>query len=748
MGDVSISQELEQQRQSKLGRKGQEVSVSVEEYMRSWLELDTLKKELADCRLVLSTLTDRQPLIEDMISMISKARNSRGYRFGNLLWMVRKKPLSLIGTTLWWAIGGYRHRGIGLTQALSAPDPLEAILDVFGTLRRESSQNPISIRPGDWEQGHVIFFGERPFFGDAEEERGSQLANALAQQFYRVTYVALRECAPRGFSSKTGECPKLPRVQELLLGQTTPASLLALSRGNSIWIFERPNRRLLPYLHLAKKCRIRTILDLTDNWENHLPPQGGYSHNILKEFVQLCDAHAGASQPLVETLRQLGAKNPMVLPDAADDAVFDPYLQFQKPADFPVGYSKYFLCHTPPFPEWIAWAPIRLAAEHNPDSAFLVLSGRLPNAPSRSNLKFLGPKADDERKRFLACCDAVLAPFAESVPSHARIPSAIFEYLFMNKPLLCNRVEEMEGFPNVYSVSSDEAFSQLCANPPPVRQDTSEFVSRNSWHHRVDRLLQRPHPQRKFSFIILQHNNRPVIGRCLSTLLYHTEAIDAEVIVVDNASEDGGDDYVEKRFPEVKLIRNPTNGCSVGRNLGVAHSSGDLLVFLDSDTWFTSCGFVFEAAHLLCENPLIGALGWSAGWFDLSLEVLGGPIVDYLPMRGASLESDRFGFRSDIAFLSTCGMFVPRSVWSCLDGFDEFYDPTCFEDTDLSFQVLREGFFIAFRDLSGICHQPHQTTKAGEENETYRALFKRNSDYFRKKWSAYPHFFRQLPALG
>ena len=748
MRNVSISQELEQQRQSKLCRNGQEAGVPVEEDMRSWLELDALKKELADCRLVLSSLTDRQPMIEDMISMISKVRNSRGYRFGNLLWMVRKNPLSLIGTTLRWAMGGYRRSGVGLTQALGAPDPLAAVLDAFETLRRESSQNPISIRPGDWEQGHVVLFGERPFFGDTGEERGSQLANALAQQFYRVTYVALSEGGPRGFSSNTRFSLELPRVEELFLEQTTPASLLTRSRGSSIWIFQRPNHSLLPYLHFAKKCGIRTIFDLTDDWENDPSTREGSSLDILKEFVHLCDAHAGASRSLAETLRQLGARNPMILLDAADDAVFDPYLQFQKPADFPVGYSKYFICHIAPNPEWMAWAPIRLAAERNPDSAFLVLSSRLPDAPTRSNLKFLGHKADDERKRFLAYCDAVLVPFAEPFRFNARIPSAVFEYLFMNKPLFCNRVEEMEGFPNVYPVSSDEAFSELCANPPLIRQDTSEFVSRNSWHHRVDRFLQRPRPCRKFSFIILQHNNKPVIRRCLSTLLYHTGGIDREVIVVDNASSDGGDVHIEKCFPEVKLIRNPTNGCSVGRNLGVAHSSGDLLVFLDSDTWFTSCGFVFEADYFLTENPVIGALGWSAGWFDLSLDVLGGPTVDYLPMRGASLETDRFGFRTDIAFLSTCGMFVPRSAWSCLDGFDEFYDPTCFEDTDLSFQVLREGFSIAFRDLSGICHQPHQTTKAGEKGEAYMALFKRNSDYFRKKWSAYPHFFRELPASG
>lgn len=67
-------------------------------------------------------------------------------------------------------------------------------------------------------------------------------------------------------------------------------------------------------------------------------------------------------------------------------------------------------------------------------------------------------------------------------------------------------------------------------------------------------------------------------------------------------------------------------------------------------------------------------------------------------------------------------------------GFDTAYDPTCFEDTDISLQIKQLGLDICYRDLTGIRHQPHQTTNASASSDSYANLFKRNADYFREKW--------------
>jgi GT2 family glycosyltransferase len=59
---------------------------------------------------------------------------------------------------------------------------------------------------------------------------------------------------------------------------------------------------------------------------------------------------------------------------------------------------------------------------------------------------------------------------------------------------------------------------------------------------------------------------------------------DLETIVVDNASADGTADLVADRFPEVRLVRSPTNlGFAGGTNLAARHASGDFLLLLNPD---------------------------------------------------------------------------------------------------------------------------------------------------------------------
>jgi len=110
-------------------------------------------------------------------------------------------------------------------------------------------------------------------------------------------------------------------------------------------------------------------------------------------------------------------------------------------------------------------------------------------------------------------------------------------------------------------------------------------------------------------------------------------------------------------------------------------------------------------------------------------------------MRGMNAAALAKGYREDIGFLGTSGMFMRRDLFDRIEGFDTFYDPTCFEDTDICFQIKKAGYKVVLRDLAGIRHQPHQTTGASEGSDRYRKLFNRNAEYFRRKWSDRPEFF-------
>ena len=85
------------------------------------------------------------------------------------------------------------------------------------------------------------------------------------------------------------------------------------------------------------------------------------------------------------------------------------------------------------------------------------------------------------------------------------------------------------------------------------------------------------------SAIVVNWNGQAYLPACLDALLGQ-EPPPAEVIVVDNHSDDGSRELVLSRYPNVRLIDTGRNaGPCHARNVGVAAATGDLCLLLDND---------------------------------------------------------------------------------------------------------------------------------------------------------------------
>ena len=67
------------------------------------------------------------------------------------------------------------------------------------------------------------------------------------------------------------------------------------------------------------------------------------------------------------------------------------------------------------------------------------------------------------------------------------------------------------------------------------------------------------------SVIIVNYNTRELTKNCLLSIYEKTQGINFEVIVSDNGSKDGSQDMIRTEFPQVSLIENNANLCSVRR---------------------------------------------------------------------------------------------------------------------------------------------------------------------------------------
>ncbi|HEX2673485.1 MAG TPA: glycosyltransferase family 2 protein, partial [Polyangiaceae bacterium] len=87
----------------------------------------------------------------------------------------------------------------------------------------------------------------------------------------------------------------------------------------------------------------------------------------------------------------------------------------------------------------------------------------------------------------------------------------------------------------------------------------------------------------RLSVVTINWNSRDDLTACLESLVAQTYQ-DLEVIVVDNASQDGSVELVRQRFPQFTVLPQTANlGFAEGCNVGIAACTGSWIALLNND---------------------------------------------------------------------------------------------------------------------------------------------------------------------
>ena len=202
-----------------------------------------------------------------------------------------------------------------------------------------------------------------------------------------------------------------------------------------------------------------------------------------------------------------------------------------------------------------------------------------------------------------------------------------------------------------------------------------------------------------------------------------------EIIVVENASGDDSAARIAAAAPHVKLVESKKNlGFAGGCNLGVKKSRGEIIALLNNDARPDS-GWVREAVRRFEESPRIGAvasrvLDWDGEKVDFIEAGLTWFGMGYKPHTGQAIPNLP-DVAHDVLFGTGSAMFVRRSVYEELGGFDERYF-MFFEDVDLGWRLNLKGYRYAYEPASLAYHKHHASMeKLGAYKETY--LIERNA---------------------
>lgn len=146
---------------------------------------------------------------------------------------------------------------------------------------------------------------------------------------------------------------------------------------------------------------------------------------------------------------------------------------------------------------------------------------------------------------------------------------------------------------------------------------------------------------------------------CLKSIFNNPPKVSFEVIVVDNASTDNSVTEVRKKFPTVKLTLSKENlGYAKGNNLGVKHSQGEIILFLNPDTKILDDS-IQKSVDFLKSDAKIGGLTCRVLLPDGSL--------DYSCQRGFPTPWNSFCYFSGLAKLFPKSKLFSSYIASFLD---------------------------------------------------------------------------------
>lgn len=137
------------------------------------------------------------------------------------------------------------------------------------------------------------------------------------------------------------------------------------------------------------------------------------------------------------------------------------------------------------------------------------------------------------------------------------------------------------------------------------------------------------------AIVIVSYNAREDLARTLDSIIAAPPLTPHQVVVVDNASSDGSLEMVRARFPGVQAIAAGANlGFARANNIGIRHTSSDLVLLLNSDT-VVPPGALDRLVDALSTRPEAAIVG------PRLVDAEGRPEISFGPMLGPFAELRR-----------------------------------------------------------------------------------------------------------
>ena len=267
------------------------------------------------------------------------------------------------------------------------------------------------------------------------------------------------------------------------------------------------------------------------------------------------------------------------------------------------------------------------------------------------------------------------------------------------------------------------------------------------------------------SVIIVNWNVKDRLRENLKALYQSEGAFHYEVFVVDNNSEDGSADMVEKEFPRARLLRNEYNvGFAKANNQAIEKSQGDFILLLNPDMQVRQ-NTLFKMLVWMKANPRANVAGchlvdeegatvehirrWPSLINQLAIVL---KLPHFLPFVLNKYLFKNFDYKKEARVNSVRGGFF--FVNACKDNrvplwLDEQYF-VWFEEVDFCKQIYKQGGEVWYTPVTECVDYVGQSFKQisrGLAQSYFRASMLKYFKKWHPKWQFYTIWLAWWPGL-
>jgi N-acetylglucosaminyl-diphospho-decaprenol L-rhamnosyltransferase len=265
----------------------------------------------------------------------------------------------------------------------------------------------------------------------------------------------------------------------------------------------------------------------------------------------------------------------------------------------------------------------------------------------------------------------------------------------------------------------------------------------------------------RVSAVIVSFNTAPLLERAIQSLVSSAPSVNGlEIIVVDNASEDGSPLMVREKFPDVRLVRLTRNvGFAAGTNMGLRMARGEQLLLLNPDAELLHNAMP-TLSSFLAEHPWVAAVGPRLIYPDgthqdsaFHFPNLGQITFDFFPPPRHILQSrlnGRYG-KTDSPHpidhpLGAC-MLLSRTAFEDVGLLDEAFYMYC-EEVDWCMRAWERGWEIYHHPGAVVIHHSGKSTEQ-RSGAMFEQLQKSRSRLYEKHYNgAFKRAARLITKLG